>query len=238
MADTAALAEQGGGVTDGLVGMLNVFVDPAETARRVPSKLSWLWPVIVIAIAYITISSLMVPYAMQLVDAKMAERNMPPEQLQRAQSVAHAMTKYTAPVSPIFGIGMLALIALLIKAMYSVMGVRPRYRDVFSLLAACALIPMIQAIASYIVVRSKGDEITTSEQLAPPFGLDLFMPGLKGVLFAIVHFFSIFEIWYLVVLTLGFAYLTRSSKSKALIAITPAWLLPLLFAMIGGLFNR
>ena len=232
------MSEQAGSMADGLVGMMNVFVDPASTAKRVPSKLSWLWPVIVLTIAYITISYLMVPYAMQLVDAKMAERNLPPEQLQRAQTVAHTMTKYTAPISPIFGIGILALLALLIKAMYSTMDVRTRYRDVFSLLAACALIPMIQAVASYIVVRSKGDEITTAEQLAPPFGLDLFMPGVKGVLFAIVHFFSIFEIWYLVVLTLGMAYLTHSSKSKAFIAITPAWLLPLLFAMIGGLFNR
>ena len=87
MTDTAAVAEPGGGMTDGLVGMLNVFVDPAETARRVPSKLSWLWPVIVIAIAYITISSLMVPYAMQLVDAKMAEREA--VQLLRGKAPQH-----------------------------------------------------------------------------------------------------------------------------------------------------
>ncbi len=232
------MSEQTGSATDGLIGMLNVFVDPSTTARKVPSKWSWVWPVAVLTIAYITISYLMMPYALQLVDAKMAERNMPAEQLQRAQSITHTMTKYTAPISPIFGIGMLALIALLIKALYSIMGIRPRYRDVFSLLAACALIPMLQAIAAYIVIRSKGDEITTTEQLAPPFGLDLLLPGVKGVLFAIVHFFSIFEIWYLVVLALGLAYLTHSSKSKAFFVITPAWLLPLLFAMIGGLFNR
>ena len=226
------------GVTDGLVGMMNVFVDPATTAKKVPSKLSWLWPVIVLLIGYTIVSYLIIPYAMQLMDVKMAERSMPPEQLEKARSVAHAMAKYSAPVTPIFRIGVLALFALLIKGMYSVMNVRPRFRDVFSLLAACSLIPLIEAIATYVVIHSKGDEITTAEQLAPPFGLDLLLPSVKGVLFAFVHFFSIFEIWYLVVLALGLAYLTHSSKAKAFIAITPAWLLPLLFAMIGGAFNK
>ena len=181
---------------------------------------------------------LVLPYAMQLVDVKMAERNMPPEQAEKAKSMTHAMAKYSAPVTPIFRIGIIALMALLIKALYAAMNVRPRFRDVFSLLAACSLIPLIEAIATYIVIRSKGDEITTAEQLAPPFGLDLFLPGAKGVLFAIVHFFSIFEIWYLVVLVIGLAYLTHSSRSKAMLAITPAWLLPLLMAVIGGAFNR
>ncbi|MGI8742340.1 MAG: YIP1 family protein [Bryobacteraceae bacterium] len=227
-----------GGLAGGLTGMMNVFVDPAETARRVPSKLSWLWPVIVLAIIYTVFGYLMLPYAMQLVDARMAERNMPPEQLERAQSMAHTVTKFTTPLAPLWIIGFLALTALLIKVFYSIMDVRPRFRDVFSLLAACSIIPALQYIATYIVLRSKGDAITSPEQLMPPFGLDIFLQGAKGVFLAILHFFSIFEIWYLIVLVLGLSYLTRSSKSKAIIAATPAWVLPLLLALLGALFQQ
>jgi hypothetical protein len=36
---------------------------------------------------------------------------------------------------------------------------------------------------------------------------------------------------------LGYAYLTKSSKGKAFIAITPAWLVPLVFRLIGAAFT-
>ena len=232
------MTEQPGGAADGLVGMMNVFVDPATTARRVPSKLSWLWPLVVLCIGYLIFGYLMSPYAMQLVDAKMAERAMPPEQLERAQSVAHTIAKVTSFMSPVFLIAFLAFWALLVKAIYSTMDVRPRYRDVFSLFAACGLIPLLQYIATYVVLRAKGEPITSSEQMTPPFGLDIFFQGAKGVFFAVLNFFSIFEIWYLIVLTLGLAYLTKSSKTKAFIAITPVWLLPLIFRIIGAMFQR
>jgi hypothetical protein len=232
------MAEAAGGVTDGLVGMMNVFVDPGETAKRVPSKLSWVWPVIVLCIGYLVFGYLMTPYAMQLADAKMAERNMPPEQLERVQSVTHTITKIVAPLTPVFVIGFLALFALLIKVMYSLMDVRPRYRDVFSLLAACSLIPLLQYIATFVVLRAKGDAITSQEQMTPPFGLDIFFQGSKGVFFALLNYFSIFQIWFLVVLVFGLAYLTKTSKTKALIAITPVWLLPLIFRLLGAMFQR
>src|SRR5205814_8940406 len=112
--------------------------------------------------------------------------------------MTHTITKITTPLTPVFVIGFLALFALLVKVMYSMMHVRPRYRDVFSLLAACSLIPLLQFIATYVVLRAKGDAITTPEQMTPPFGLDIFFQGSKGVLFALLNFFSIFEIWYLV----------------------------------------
>lgn len=232
------MAEQAGGVADGVVGMMNVFVDPATTAKHVPSRLSWVWPVLVLCIGYVVFGYLMLPYAMQMVDAKMAERNIAPEQLERAQSMAHTITKITTPLTPIFVIGFLALFALLVKLTYSIVDVRPRYRDVFSLLAACSLIPLLQYIATYVVLRTKGDPITSPEQMTPPFGLDIFFQGSKGVFFALLNFFSIFEVWYLIILVFGLAYLTRSSKSKALIAITPVWLLPLFFRLIGAMFQR
>jgi hypothetical protein len=232
------MAEEAGGVTDGLVGMMNVFVDPATTAKHVPSKLSWLWPVLVLCIGYLVFGYLMMPYALQLVDAKMAERSLAPEQLERAQSMTHMVTRITTPLTPVFVIAFLALFALLIKVVYSMMDVRPRFRDVFSLLAACSLIPMMQYIATYIVLHAKGDSITSTEQMIPPFGLDIFFQGSKGMFFVLLNFFSIFQIWYLIVLALGLAYLTKSSKAKAFMAITPVWLLPLFFRLLGAMFQR
>src|SRR5260370_38731724 len=84
----------------------------------------------------------------------------------------------------------------------------------FSIMAACSLIPALQYAATYVVLRSKGDEITNQEQMTPPFGLDIFV-NPHGPLLAMLNFFSIFEIWYLVIFGLTLAYLTGSSKGKA-----------------------
>ena len=232
------MSVQNATAADGLIGMMNVFVDPASTAKRVPGRWSWVSPVIVLSSIYVVFGYLMLPYAMQMVDARMAQQNLPPERIENAKRIAHTFSQFSIVITPAFVIGFLALTAWLIVVTGSVVGTGGRFRDVFSLTAACSIITALQYIASFVVLRSKGDEIQSAEQLQPPFGLDIFTSDLHGPLLAILNFFSIFEIWYLVVLGLGLAVLTGSSKSKAFLAITPAWLLPLAYKIIASLFSR
>jgi len=235
----AGIAEQKLRVGDGLIGMLNAFVDPAGLAKRVPAPLSWLWPIITLSIIYIVFGYLMLPYTLALVDLRMSQQmsqnNAPVEQIERARSITHTITQFSVPATPLIVIGLLALFAWLVSAMASMAGLRAKFRDIFSLMSACALIPSLQYIATYIVVHAKGDEITVQEQLTPPFGLDIFLQDIHGALFALVNFFSIFEIWYLIVLTFGLAYLGKSTKGKAFFAITPAWVLPLVLRIVQAM---
>ena len=228
-------------VASGLIGMLNVFVDPATTGKRIPAKLSWLWPVIIFSIIYGVVGYLMMPYTMQLADAAIVERSaqqgLKPEQIERAQSMAHTISRAGAVLNPVILIVVVLILAWLVSGMGSISGLRAKFRDVFSLMAACSLIQALQSIATYVVVRAKGDEIRSVEQLTPPFGLDIFLQNLHGPLFAVVNFFSIFEIWYLVVLCVGLAALAKTSKGKAFAAITPAWVLPLLIRIIQIAFT-
>jgi hypothetical protein len=224
-------------VGDGFIGMLNAFVDPKATAQRVPAPLSWLWPVIALSIIYLVVGYLTVPYALTLADARMAQQNMTPEQMERARNIAHVITQFTIPATPLFVIGFGALFAWLVGLVGSMLGMRAKFRDVFSLMAACSLIPALQAIANYVVIRAKGDEITSQEQLMPPFGLDIFFQDVHGPLLVILNYFSIFQIWYLIVLTFGLAYLTKSTKGKSFAAITPAWLVPLFMRMVQSMLQ-
>lgn len=234
-----SVEEQKLSVGDGIVGMLNVFVDPKATARRIPAPLAWLWPLIVVCVIYGVSAYLMLPYTMQYIDLRLSQQsqNASPEQAERARNLVHAIYGFLpAFTPPIIIIGIL-LGALLVCGMGSIAGLKTKFRDVFSLLAACQIISSLQAIAMYIVVRAKGDEITSQEQLTPPFGLDIFLQNIHGALFALVNFFSIFEIWYLIVLTFGLAALAKTSKGKAFFALTPAWLLPLILRMIQGMLQ-
>jgi hypothetical protein len=179
---------------------------------------------------------LMIPYALQLGEVRLAQQTIPPERLENARNMTRMVTQIFVYVVPIFLVLFTMLSAWLVGVTGSIVGVRAKFRDIFSLMMACALIGALQYIATYIVLRTKGDEITSQEQMAPAFGLDIFIPA-HGVLLALLNFFSIFEIWSMVILALALASLTGSSKGKAFVAITPAWLIPLIFKIIAALFS-
>ena len=235
------MEEKPAGAASGLVGMLNAFVDPAGTAKRVPAKLFWLWPVITLSIIYLVFGYLMLPYAMQMVDARfnqsITQQGVSADRIETVRNVTHLFIRVAFIFSPVIIIGFLALFAWLVSVTGAMVGARAKFRDVFSLMAACSLIPALQYIASYIVIRTKGDEVLTQEQLTPPFGLDILFQDVHGPLLALLNFFSIFQIWYLIIFALALAHLTKSSKEQAFAAITPAWLLPLILRMVQAMFQ-
>jgi len=233
-----ALEEQQPGVGAGLVGMLNVFIDPKATARRIAAPFAWIWPLITLCIIYGVVGSLTAPYAISIADAQIAQRGITGDQAENARRITHVISQVTPIITPVFIILVLLLLAWLVMATGSIAGVRAKFRDIFSLIACCALIPSLQSIATLIVLRAKGDEITSQEQLTPPFGIDIFFPNLHGGLYALLNFFSIFEIWYLIVFTVGLAYLAKTSKGKAFFAITPAWVLTLLIRVVQGMLQN
>ena len=112
------MAEANGSVADGLVGMVNVFVDPQTTAQKVPSPFSWLWPVAVLVIGYGVFGYLMMPYSMQMVEATMRQQNLPPEQAERAIAMSRTFGMVGAYTLPVILIAFIALFALLVKVVY------------------------------------------------------------------------------------------------------------------------
>ncbi|HYL34454.1 MAG TPA: YIP1 family protein [Bryobacteraceae bacterium] len=235
------MAEAEAGAGSALVGMLNVFVDPAGTVKRVQAKLFWLWPLITLSIIYALFGYLMLPYTLQLIDARMSQQfsqqNVAPDRIERARQVAHTFAQFTFVVTPVSIIVLVVVMAWLVSATGSMVGLRAKFRDVFSLMAACSLIPALQYAATYIVLRVKNEEIQFQDQMTPPFGLDIFLQDVHGALGAVLNFFSIFEIWYLVILVFGLSYLGKCSKGQAFAAMTPAWVLPLLFRIVASMFG-
>jgi hypothetical protein len=230
------MADENSGVGSGILGMFNAFVDPAGLAKACKAKLFWLWPLIVVSIVFIVFGYLMTPFNLQLADARIAQQNVPAERLENARNLAHTITQAIVYAVPVFVVLFTMLGAWLVGVTGSIVGLRAKFRDIFSLMMACSLIACLQYIATYIVLRTKGDEITSQDQMTPAFGLDIFVPA-HGVLLAILNFFSIFQIWSMVILALALASLTGATKGKAFAAITPAWLVPLIFRVIGAAFG-
>jgi hypothetical protein len=178
---------------------------------------------------------LTLPIALRVVEQSPPPPNVTAEQYQQSLPIIETVTKVFTYGTPLLVIGFTALFAWLIGVMCAMMGFKTKFSYLFSFLAACSLIPVLGRIAAYIVLRAKGDEIQTQQQLSPAFGLDIFLhEGLSPIVVAFLNFFSIFEVWYLIVLTVGLAVLVKTTKMKAFLAITPAWLIPLIFVLWGA----
>ena len=222
--------------SDALSGMLNAFVDPQATAKQAVKKGFWIWPLLILCVAVGIYSWLMAPITLQVMQTN-PPPNLTHEQFEKAYPMIKTMTYSGAIIGPVFVVLIVLLSAWLVNLTCTVLGVQTKFRHVFSLVSACSLITILQLVASYVVVRMKGEDIQSVQELQPPFGLDIFFSGLKGPLLAILNFFSIFQIWYILILGLALAYMARTSKGKAFAAITPGWLVPLLFMVVASFFQ-
>jgi hypothetical protein len=224
-----AAAGETAGFGEQLMGMLNIYIDPAAAVKQIRRKLSWLWPLLIVSVVIFIVQYLLVPTTMRVIQMN-PPGGMTAEQLERSLPMIQTVQKVVAFAIPLFMAGMMALGAAVTLGTCSVLGLRSSFRDLFSMASHCSLITMLQVIAGYFVVRMKGDEIQTVQELRPSFGLGLLIhEGVSKPVMAVLDYFSIFMIWSIVITSLCIACLTGSSKGKGFVAAAPSWLLGLLF---------
>jgi hypothetical protein len=113
--------------------------------------------------------------------------------------------------------------------------IRVAFKQLFTLIAQCALLMLAQDLIVHLIIRIRGDEVETIADLIPKLGLDLVLSGFGQTLgktfMTILGYFSIFNVWYIVVLFVSISYLGKCSKGKAFLATFPVWFFPLCLAI-------
>ena len=116
--------------------------------------------------------------------------------------------------------------------MCSILAVNAKFRMLLNLVAGCWLIQSLSDIASVVILKAKG-EASTMAELTPPLGLDIFLSeGTNKLLMGFLGFFSLFGIWWIVMLVLVFSAAFRVSKGKAFAIIFPLLLIGLAFRLL------
>jgi hypothetical protein len=162
-----------------------------------------------------------------------------PEQFQKGMAVGLTIQKFLfIYIGPVVAAAALALEAGLLAAVSSIMGVKTTFRSLFNLVSGCALIGVLEQIAVIVILKAKGD-IASVAELRPPMGLDIFLSeGTNKLLLAFLGYFSIFQIWWIVMLVLVFAAAFRVTKGKALMVVAPVVLLGLGWRLAMTAFQR
>jgi hypothetical protein len=221
-----------------LAGMGSFLIDPPGAARRVFHKWFWIGPLVVFSIVSMVASYLMLPMVQHVLEVSPIPAGSSPEQYQSGMDVAMTIQRVSMYFSPAIVAVILALQALAIWATCSVLTIDVKFRWLFNLVAGCSLIQVLASIASLAILKGKG-EISTMAELRPALGLDIFLPeGTNKYATAFLGYFSIFEIWWIVMMVLVFSTAFRVSKGKALAAVLPLIMVSILLRIGAAAFQR
>ncbi len=221
-----------------LAGMGSFLIDPAGAAKRVYRKWFWVMPLIVIGIVSLVLYYLTLPMIQHVLEVTPPPSNASPEQYQHGLDIAMTIQRIVAFCMPVFLVVMWAVAALILLAMCSVTGVNVKFLWLFNLMAGSWVIQLLAGIARFVILKAKG-EVSTTAELQPALGLDIFMPeGANKYAVAVLGYFSVFELWWIVMMVLVFSAAFRVSKGKAFAVVLPLILLSILFRVVGAAFQR
>lgn len=221
-----------------LAGMGNFFIDPAGAAPRIFSKWFWIGPLVIFSIVSITASSMMMPIMRHVMEIAPIPQNVSPEQYQKSMEMGLKIQGVAIYLAPLIAAILFSIQAAILLGMASIMSVPVKFRSMFNLVAGCTLIQLLASIAAVIILKAKTD-VSTMAELRPPLGFDIFLPeGSNKFLAALLGYFSVFEIWWIVMIVLIFSAAFRVSKGKAFSVVLPLILLNIVLRVGAAAFSR
>jgi Yip1 domain len=221
-----------------LAGLGSFLIDPAGAAKYVFRKWFWVTPLIVVGLISLVFYYLTLPIIQHVLEVTPAPANSTPEQYQKGVEIGMMFQRVVAFLMPLIIAVVWAVSALILFAMSSVLSVNTKFLWLFNLLAGTSVISLLGGIASFVILKVKG-EVSTMAELHPALGLDIFMPeGSNKYAVALLGYFSVFQLWWIVMIVLVFSAAFRVSKGKAFAIVSPLIIIGALFALIGAAFQR
>jgi len=225
-------------LADDIAGMGSFFIDPQGAARRVFHKWFWAGPLIIFSIVSAIASYFMMPMVQHVLDVSPIPAGVTPEQYQHSTDMAMTVQRASMFFAPVMAALILAIQTLILLASSAVLTVEAKFRSLFNLVAGCTLIQVLASIASVVILKAKG-EISSMAEMRPALGLDIFLPeGTNKYVVAFLGYFSVFEIWWVVMMVLTFSAAFRVSKGKAFAVILPLVVLSIFFRVAAVAFQR
>jgi hypothetical protein len=219
---TAVAAEEPQGSFMGdLLGMFNFYIDPQAAAKLITHKMFWIGPLVLVSAVVLAVSLLSLPIAQHVMETAPPPGNVTPDQWRAQLPMVEKIQSITVYLVPIFVIVGSLLMAGILMGSCAVGQVKAKFGWLFNMVAGLGLISVLEYVARFAILKMKS-EIDSIAELTPPLGLDIFLPeSTSKYVAAFVGMFSVFEIWYIVMLVLVFAAAFKVSKGKALAVVSP-----------------
>ncbi|HEX4751235.1 MAG TPA: YIP1 family protein [Bryobacteraceae bacterium] len=225
-------------IGDDLAGMGSYFIDPEGAARRASHKWFWVGPLIVVSIIAIVTQLVRLPITQQVMETMPLPNGVTEAQWNKQMHISAIVQNIAVWLSPVLVAAIFAIQAVILLAMSSILTGGAKFRTLFNIVAGCSLITSLEAIASVVVLKMKAP-VATMAELKPPLGFDIFLAeGTNKYLMAFLGYFTLFQIWWMIMMILVVASALRIDKGKAFAIMSPLIIFGLLFALVGAVFTK
>jgi len=224
-----------------------VLFAPAQTFADIARKPDVLVPLLVIVIlAYVGIGLTMSHMDWDAMIAKQQEMmkeknpNMSQADMDRVARMTKGMAKIGPWFAPIFIVAVTAIIAGVLLLAFRLFGGQGNFMQAWSATLYAWMPRVIAGIIGMVVVLAKGMvdpmEMKTIVKSSPAFLVDM---KEQPFLFSLLSALDIFTIWSIILLIIGFATLSKTTRTKAAAIIVSLWLIVvLIMSGLAGLAGR
>jgi hypothetical protein len=227
--------------------LAGVLFSPGETFQDIARKPDVILPLLLIVVISFVGIALSMPHmdwdamiAQQQEIMKERNPNMSAQELARVERMTRGMAKVGIWFAPFIIVAMTVIIAGILLLAFRLFGGEGNFMQAWSATLYAWVPRILQQIVGTIVVMMKGmvnpQEAQTLVKSSPAFLVDM---KEHPALFSLLASFDLFTIWFLVLLVIGFAALSKVSRAKAAAIIVSLWLLVVLIKSgAAGLMSR
>ena len=218
--------------------VIGVIFSPDATMASIAKRPDWVLPLVLILVASFIAGIVIaqhVDFGATVRESVEQNKNLSQEQIDRAVNMGSAIGKVTTYLSPVIGAISLLIIAGVLLLAVRLMGGEGDFKQAFSVTCYASIPGIIRAVVLVIIILARGGMIT-AQTLQTLVRSNLgFLADFKAnpMAFALLSSVDLFSIWFVVLLIIGFAYVSRLSKAKTAVIIVVLWIVATGFKLIG-----
>jgi hypothetical protein len=196
-----------------------IFFSPVETLQSIARRPDLLVPLVVlllITIPFGIVIAAHVDFASAAREALESNPDVKPERIARIVEFSQTMGRVMAYSSPVLGIVFLAIVAGVLLISFRLMGGEGEYKQALSVVTYTWFIFVIESVLRSVILVKRG--MVGGEQLAALLRSNLaFLTDMKEhpMLSALLSSVDLFNIWVVVLLVIGFSFVSNLSRARS-----------------------
>lgn len=207
--------------------VIGVFLSPSETFRDIAARPTLLAPILLLIVTWIPASIIManrVDFAAPARAQMEAKGGMSDQDIARVANISNAVGKALSYFAPLFSAAILAIVAGVFLLAFRLFGGDGTYRQSLSITAFSWMPLSIGSILMAVILFSRksvaAQELPTLLRSNLAFLADF---EKQPVLFGFLSSFDVFTIWMLSLMAIGYAFMSRFSRTKSFALVFGLW---------------
>ncbi|HEX9984629.1 MAG TPA: Yip1 family protein [Thermoanaerobaculia bacterium] len=221
--------------------LVGVLFSPIETLADIARRPNILAPLLLIVIVTIVTTAIIVPkmdFETMLRETfqKQSQGKMSEADVDRNVTFAAGFAKVMAWASPIIGIGVLAIIAAIFLGLFRAFGGEGNFKQYFSVTLYTWVPQIIKSLAMVTIILARGEPVNPETMPTILMSHPGALVDMKenAIAFALLSSIELFNIWTIVLMVIGFAFVSGLSRTKAAVIVVSLYVVTVLFKLAGA----